>query len=224
MNYNVDYTLYLVTNRELALPLSVEEAVEQAIRGGVTLVQLRDKKAGSRELFQAALALKKITDRYSIPLIINDRADIMLASGAAGVHVGQSDLPAGEVRRIIGLDKILGVSAATVEEAIAAEKAGADYLGVGAMFPTSTKKDTRHPSVDTLHQICCAVSIPVVAIGGINSGNAALLGKSGIAGAAVVSAILAGGHPEEAAAGLKAKIRNILQETGKSKDHCLTER
>lgn len=210
MKSKADYTLYLVTDRELALPLSIKEAVEQAILGGVTLVQLRDKKADSGELFRSAQTLKKVTDRHRVPLIINDRADIMLASGAAGVHVGQSDLPAAEARRLIGPDKILGVSAATVEEAVAAEKAGADYLGVGAMFPTETKKDTRHPSLETLRQICRAVSIPVVAIGGINSGNAALLGGSGIAGVAVVSAILKGNCPEEAAAALKEKIRSVL--------------
>ncbi len=210
MKCKADYTLYLVTDRELALPLSIEEAVKQAVLGGVTLVQLRDKKADSGELFRSAQALKKVTDRLGIPLIIDDRADIMLASGAAGVHVGQSDLPAAEARRLIGPDKILGVSAATVEEAVAAEKAGADYLGVGAIFPTETKKDTRHPSLEILWQICRAVSIPVVAIGGINRENAALLGGSGIAGIAVVSAILKGNCPEEAAAALKEEIRGIL--------------
>lgn len=170
---------------------TLEEAVEQAILGGCTLVQLREKTASSREFHQTALKVKAITDKYKVSLIINDRVDIALAIGADGVHVGQSDLPAAVVRKIIGKDRILGVSAESVEKALEAQRDGADYLGVGALFTTSTKTDAKAVSIETLMTITKEISIPVVGIGGINAQNAAKLKNTGISGIAVVSAIIA---------------------------------
>ncbi len=191
MKSKINYTLYLVTDRDLMSTKTLEEAVEQAIMGGCTLVQLREKIASSRDFYQTAIKVKAITDNYDVPLIINDRVDIALAIGADGVHVGQSDLPAGVVRKIIGKDKILGVSAGTVEKAIEAQRDGADYIGVGALFSTSTKTDAKSVSLDTLMKIIKEVSIPVVGIGGINAENAVKLKNTGIDGIAVVSAIIA---------------------------------
>ena len=200
---NIDYTLYLVTDRSVMSAKSLEQAVEQAIQGGCTVVQLREKNASSREFFETAQRVKQITDSYHIPLIINDRTDICLAVNAAGIHVGQQDLPAKVVRSIVGPDKIVGVSAATLSEAKQAEQDGADYLGVGAMFATSTKTNTRPVTVEQLAQIKQAVQIPVVAIGGIQSSNAATLTETGIDGIAVVSAILAQENITHAAQQLK---------------------
>ena len=196
---HIDYTLYLVTDRSVMSAKSLEQAVEQAIQGGCTVVQLREKYASSREFFETAQRVKQITDSYHIPLIINDRTDICLAVNAAGIHIGQQDLPAKIVRSMVGPDKIIGVSA----EAIQAEQDGADYLGVGAMFATSTKTNTRPVTIEQLTQIKQAVQIPVVAIGGIQSSNAATLTKTGIDGIAVVSAILAQENITHAAEQLK---------------------
>lgn len=178
---------------------TLEEAVEKAIKGGCTLVQLREKDCSSLEFYQTALNVKKITDRYGVPLIINDRVDIALAVDAAGVHVGQSDLPASVVRKIIGPDKILGVSAANLQEAEAAEKDGADYLGVGAMYATATKKDTRPVTFDELQKIRSKVEIPIVVIGGINKNTVKNFKGIGIDGLAVVSAVIAQDDIEQAA-------------------------
>lgn len=190
MKSKIDYTLYLVTDHQLMSTKTLEEAVEQAIAGGCTLVQLREKTASSRDFYQNAINVKTITDKYNVPLIINDRIDIALAVGADGVHVGQSDLPAAVVRKIIGNDKILGVSVGSVEKAIEAQKIGADYIGVGALFSTSTKTDANAVSIETLMKIIKEVSIPVVGIGGINAENAVQLKNTGISGIAVVSAII----------------------------------
>ncbi|EPR13130.1 thiamine phosphate synthase [Ruminiclostridium papyrosolvens] len=191
MKSKIDYTLYLVTDRDLMSTKTLEEAVEQAIMGGCTLVQLREKTASSRDFYQTAIKVKAITDNYKVPLIINDRVDIALAIGADGVHVGQSDLPAAVVRKIIGKDRILGVSAGSVEKAIEAQRDGADYIGVGALFSTSTKIDAKSVSKETLMKIIEEVSIPVIGIGGINAQNAVQLRNTGINGIAVVSAIIA---------------------------------
>ncbi|MCD8124432.1 MAG: thiamine phosphate synthase [Lachnospiraceae bacterium] len=199
----IDYTLYLCTDRNLMTTDTLEEAVEAAIRGGVTVVQLREKDCSSAEFLNQAFRIKEITDRAGIPLIINDRLDVALAVDAAGVHVGQSDFPATVARRLLGPDKLVGVSAATVEEARKAEADGADYLGVGAMFATSTKTNTRPVSMKRLAEIRQAVSIPIVAIGGIQASNAAQFRGTGINGLAVVSAILAQPDIEDAARRLK---------------------
>ncbi len=210
MKPEMDYSLYLVTDRALAGERDFEDLVGRAIRGGCTLVQLREKEASSGEFYERALRLKKVTDYFHVPLIIDDRIDIMLAVDAAGVHLGQSDLPAEAARQIIGPDKILGVSVRTVEDAEKAESDGADYLGVGAVYPTTTKGDAEKVSREELEKICSTVSIPVVAIGGLNARNIPSLEGSGISGVAVVSAIMAQDRPEEAARLLKDTVYGIL--------------
>ena len=205
----LDYTLYLVTDRRMPKAGTLEEVVEKAIQGGVTLVQLREKEGDTGLLYERAMKLKSVCDAYGIPLIIDDRIDIMLATGAAGVHVGQSDMPAQVARAMIGPDKILGVSAANLEEALKAEKDGADYLGIGAMYPTATKPDADFTSRETLEEIKKQVHIPVVAIGGINEKTLPDFQGTLIDGFAIVSAIMASEHPKEAAEHLKEKINRI---------------
>lgn len=187
----IDYTLYLVTDRNLMSCDTIEQSVEQAIAGGASIVQLREKDCSSREFYELALRVKKITQPKGVPLIINDRIDICLAANADGVHLGQSDTPCRTAREILGNNKIIGVSAALPEEAVQAQNDGADYLGVGAVFTTSTKTDTRAVSSDIIKKIRSAVTIPFVVIGGINSDNIKQLYGLGINGAAVVSAIVA---------------------------------
>lgn len=198
----LDVSLYLVTDPH-GLSATIESIVEEAIGGGVSLVQIREKEADSRTFYCRALALKKVTDAYQIPLIINDRLDIMLATDADGVHLGQSDLPIKEARRILGDGKIIGASAHSVKEALQAEQEGADYIGAGAIFATDTKKDTSVMALETLCAICDAVSIPVVAIGGITAENMHYFKEAGIAGIAVSSAILHSQNPRLAAGELK---------------------
>ena len=182
------FTLLLI--EKLLKGRDLISSVEEAILGGVTLVQLREKDISSLEFYNIAIKIKEITDKYDIPLIINDRVDIALAVDASGVHVGQSDFPCEVARRLLGKDKIVGVSVATMEEALKAEKDGADYIGVGAVFPTGTKLDARDVSLEMLKTIKSNISIPVVAIGGINEVNCGLLKESNIDGIAVISAIL----------------------------------
>lgn len=183
--------LYLVTDSSLMSTPTLEEAVMQAINGGCTMIQLREKVLSSREFYFKALSIKKITDRFNVPLIINDRVDIALACDADGVHLGQSDMPLSVARKIMGEDKIIGVTAPLPELALQAEKDGADYIGVGAIFGTTTKADAKKNSVETLKSITSLVNIPVVAIGGINHSNVFKLKDSGISGVAVVSSIIA---------------------------------
>lgn len=191
MKPQVDYTLYVCTDRQLMSSRTMEESVEQAIRGGATVIQLRDKDASGRELYETAKKLKEITAHYHVPLIINDRVDIAVAVDAEGVHLGQSDMPASAARKLLGADRIIGVSAARTEEALLAQAEGADYLGVGAMFTTSTKTNTRPVTIEQLKEIRAAVDIPIVAIGGIGRENAGQLKATGINGIAVVSAVIA---------------------------------
>ena len=200
---NFDYTLYLVTDRQLMSCDSLTEAVEQAILGGCTMIQLREKELSSLEFYTQAVAVKPVTDKYHIPLIINDRIDIAMAVQATGVHIGQHDLPAAAVRKVIGENMLLGVSASSIAEAIQAQQDGADYLGVGAMFPTGTKTDADSVSMEELQKIRAAVSLPIVVIGGINKGNAWRFKPMGIDGLAVVSAIIAQSDIKAAAAELK---------------------
>ena len=200
---NFDYTLYLVTDRQLMSCDSLTEAVEQAILGGCTMIQLREKELPSLEFYNQAVAVKQVTERYHIPLIINDRIDIAMAVQATGVHIGQHDLPAAAVRKVIGENMLLGVSASSIAEAIQAQQDGADYLGVGAMFPTGTKTDADSVSMEELQKIRTAVSLPIVVIGGINKGNAGRFKPMGIDGLAVVSAIIAQSDIKAAAAELK---------------------
>ena len=202
MKPQFDLTLYLVTDPRLSggdLP----GKVEQAIRGGVTLVQLREKNTDSRKFLETALRVREVTDRYGIPLIINDRVDIALACDAAGVHLGQSDIPCTIARKILGPNKLIGVTAKTVEQAVQAEQDGADYLGCGALFPSGVKPEAQPMTLSTLSQILAAVDIPVTAIGGINADNLHLPVEAGVNGVAVVSAIL--GQPDVSAAARKLR-------------------
>lgn len=199
MKNKIDYTLYLCTDRDLMSSATIEENVELAIKGGCTVIQLREKNCSSKEFYDLAVSVKKITDKYNVPLIINDRVDIAMAVDAAGVHIGQSDLPADVVRRIIGDDKIIGVSTAKLEEALKAVKDGADYLGVGAMYSTDTKTDARPVTMEELKEIRKNVNIPIVVIGGINMNTLGNFKNMGIDGLAVVSAIVAQPDVEKAA-------------------------
>ena len=183
--------LYLVTDRSWLHGRTLESQVEEAILGGVTLVQLREKHTTGEELLALAQRVKKVTDRYNVPLIINDYVDIALQIDAAGVHLGQSDDDIRMVREKLGMNKIIGASAHNVEEALAAYAAGADYLGSGAAFGSSTKGDAGKISLETLTKVAKCVPIPVVAIGGIDEDNVAALRGRNLAGIAVVSAILA---------------------------------
>ena len=191
MNTKIDYSIYLVTDRDLMSTETLEEAVEQAIIGGCTLVQLREKDCSSLDFYNTAVKVKEITDKYNVPLLINDRLDIALAVDAAGVHVGQSDLPATVVRKIIGEDKIIGVSTGTLEQALKAQQDGADYIGVGAMYATGTKKDANPTSMEELKKIRESVSLPIVVIGGISKERIKDFDGMGIDGLAIVSAIIA---------------------------------
>lgn len=183
--------LYVVTDRTWLENHSLTEQVEDTIKAGATFVQLREKDLDFDQFVTEAKKIKAITDQYHVPFVINDNIQVALAVNADGVHVGQSDMAAYDVRALLGEDKILGVSAQTVEQAVSAEKNGADYLGVGAVFSTSTKLDAQDVSFQTLQEICTAVSIPVVAIGGISEQNILKLKGSGADGVAVISAIFA---------------------------------
>ena len=199
-----DYTLYVCTDRDLMSSATVEESVEKAILGGAGVIQLREKDVPGKVFYETAVGVKAVTSRYGIPLIVNDRIDIAMAVGAEGVHVGQSDMPCRAVRELVGPDMIVGVSASSVEEAAQAEKDGADYLGVGAMNPTGTKRDADDVSIETLMEIRKAVSVPIVIIGGINMNTAPRYKGMGIDGIAVVSAVVSAPDPRRAAEELKA--------------------
>lgn len=201
-----DMTLYLVTDRLNDSEEIFLNKVRNACEGGITLLQLREKEISGREYFELAAKIKKITDIYNIPLIIDDRIDIALAVDAAGVHVGQSDIPAEYARKLIGHEKILGVTAKTVEQAKKAEEAGADYLGVGAIYPTTTKVKTILTPVSVLDDIAREVSLPITAIGGLNASNMHVLSESEISGIAVVSAIMKAQDQKKAAGELKTQI------------------
>lgn len=206
---NVNYTLYLVTDRSFIKDKSLDKAVEESIMGGATLVQLREKDVDSLDFYNEALKVKEVCKKYSVPLIINDRVDIALAVDADGVHVGQSDLPCSIVRNIIGVEKIIGVSTSNVEEALKAQEDGADYVGVGAVFPTTTKDDADSVTIEELNNIKKSLNIPVVAIGGISEKNIVKLNPANIDGVAVISAILGKENITEAAKNLKKLMGNV---------------
>jgi thiamine-phosphate pyrophosphorylase len=193
---NIDLSLYLVTDNSDDVEKFLK-TIEEAIKGGVTVVQIREKTADTLDFYNLALKVKEITTKHNVPLIINDRVDIALAIDADGVHVGQSDMPGDVTRKLIGEDKILGISAATIDEAKKAQKDGADYIGTGAVFPTSTKDDAESVTKDELTEIVKSIDIPVVAIGGINLENASQLTDTGIAGLSVVSAIMSSDNPKK---------------------------
>ena len=201
--------LYAVTDRSGTKNDTLYHQVEEALKGGVTFLQLREKDLNTENFLQEAEEMKKLCAAYRVPFVINDNVEIARTVGADGVHVGQDDMPAWKVREILGEDKIIGVSAQTVEQAIKAEKDGADYLGVGAVFPTSSKADAVEVEHATLRDICAAVQIPVVAIGGISAENVSQLAGTGIDGIAVISAIFAQDFPKLAAEELKKKVEAI---------------
>lgn len=203
--------LYAVTDSRWTGKQTLYEQVECAVKGGITCLQLREKELESGEFLQEANEIKNLCKRNNIPFIINDNVEVAVKSGADGVHIGQKDMAASEVRKIIGSKMILGVSAQTVEQAKKAEADGADYLGVGAVFVTSTKTDAADVSLDTLKQICEAVKIPVVAIGGINENNISELSGTGVDGAALVSAIFAADDIEKECRILKEKLREVVK-------------
>lgn len=202
--------LYAVTDRAWVGKQTLLEQVEDALKGGVTCVQLREKELEKEKFLEEALEMKKLCTKYQIPFIINDNVEIALKCKADGIHVGQSDMEAGNVRKLAGEHMIIGVSVRTVEEAVAAEKAGADYLGVGAMFPTSTKLDAADVSYEMLKEICNTVTIPVVAIGGINKNNIQELVGTGVDGIALVSAIFAAENIEETCRELKSISKKMV--------------
>lgn len=207
-----DPTLYVITDSTYHTPDSLLSAVDAACAGGATLVQLREKDCGGREYLALAHRVKAVTDRYGVPLIIDDRADVALACDAAGVHVGAGDLPVADCRRLLGPDKIVGATAKTVEAAEAAYADGASYLGTGAVFPTTTHVTTKITPIETLDAICRAVPIPVIAIGGLNHENMDVLANSPIAGVAVVSAVMKAADPRAATQALLEKTRALLRE------------
>lgn len=205
-----DLLLYAVTDRSWLNGETLYAQVEKALKGGVTFVQLREKALDEQAFLEEAKEIQKLCEQYHVPFVINDNVEIAAAIGADGVHVGQSDMEAGDVRRRLGPDKIIGVSAQTAEQALRAQEHGADYLGVGAVFPTGSKADATEVSRETLEEICRAVDIPVIAIGGIGRENVMELKGSGICGIAVISAIFAQKDIEAAAAELKKRVEEML--------------
>ena len=202
--------LYAVTDRAWTGKQTLYEQVEAALKGGVTCVQLREKELDETAFLQEAKELCALCRRYGVPFLVNDNVEIAIACGADGIHVGQEDLAAGEVRRRVGESMILGVSVHTVEEARQAVRDGADYLGLGAVFPTSTKTDVEQMPNETLRAICDAVDVPIVAIGGINRGNILRLAGSGVDGVALVSAIFSAEDIEGTCRELRAMSKEVV--------------
>ena len=208
-NLEKSLLLYAVTDRHWLGGRTLYDVVRESLDGGVTFLQLREKDLDDASFYEEAVKLQEMAKEYGVPFVVNDNVEIAVRMNADGVHVGQSDMEAGDVRALIGPDKILGVSAQTVEQAVLAERRGADYLGVGAVFPTGSKDDAVEVSRETLAAICRAVSIPVIAIGGITRDNVAELKGSGIVGIAVISAIYAQADIRRAAEELAARVRDL---------------
>lgn len=206
-----DLLLYAVTDRHWLKDETLENQVEKALQGGATFLQLREKSLDDDIFLAEAKEIQKLCKKYQVPFVINDNVDIALAIDADGVHVGQSDMEALDVRKRLGPDKIIGVSAQNVQQALLAQKHGADYLGVGAVFPTGSKDDAEDVSFETLKAICLAVDIPVIAIGGITKENVSELKGSGICGIAVISAIFAQKDIKAATKELKKRTMDMVQ-------------
>lgn len=206
-----DLLLYAVTDRHWLKDETLENQVEKALQGGATFLQLREKSLDDDIFLAEAKEIQKLCKKYQVPFVINDNVDISLAIDADGVHVGQSDMEALDVRKRLGPDKIIGVSAQNVQQALLAQKHGADYLGVGAVFPTGSKDDAEDVSFETLKAICQAVDIPVIAIGGITKENVSELKGSGICGIAVISAIFAQKDIKAATKELKKRTMDMVQ-------------
>lgn len=208
-NQRVDYALYVLTDAQLSRGRSHREVIAAAIRGGTTIVQYREKNASTRLMIDEALELRDLCRAHGVPFIVNDRVDIALAVDADGVHVGQEDMPASLARKLIGHNKILGVSAENVEQARAAIADGADYVGAGAIFATATKADANKPiEIPGLLKIARACTIPIVGIGGINASNAASVIRAGAVGVAVVSAMVGADDVERAARELRDMVES----------------
>lgn len=204
-----DSSLYFITDSTNYSEEEFLHRAEQALAGGATLIQLREKEKSTREYINLAEKVHTLAKRYDVPLIIDDRVDVALAVNAEGVHVGQSDMPVALARKLMGESRIVGATAKTVPQALEAFEQGADYLGVGAIYPTTTKVKTVLTSVDTLRDICQAVPIPANAIGGLNKDNIDILAGIPISGICVVSAIMKADNPEKAATELKAKLKEL---------------
>lgn len=207
-----DLLLYAVTDRSWLGGKTLLQQAEEALQGGVTMLQLREKDLDEKAFLEEAIAVRALCARYKVPFLIDDNVPLALRCGADGVHVGQSDMEAEKARQAIGPGRILGVSVQTVEQALRAQAAGADYLGVGAVFSTSTKLDADTVSFNVLREICMATDIPVVAIGGISEANIRKLSGSGITGVAVVSALFASPAPDEAARRLAQLARRAVRD------------
>lgn len=205
----LDTTLYLVTDSTGLTEQEFLSHTEQALQGGVTLLQIREKERSTREYIHLAAQVHELAKRYNVPLLVDDRVDVALAVDAEGVHVGQTDMPVDIARRLMGPDKIVGATAKTVPQALEAWQQGADYLGVGAIYPTTTKVVTVITSTETLADICAAVPIPVNAIGGLNRDNLGVLKGTGIRGICVVSAIMKAADPKAAAQQLREAFRDL---------------
>ena len=212
MNFTKSYLkLYAVTDRTWLKGQTLACQIEEALKGGVTIVQLREKGLSTKAFVQEALAIKAITTRYNVPLIINDNVEVALLSDADGVHLGLDDMSVSKARTLLGPDKIIGASARTIERALEAESEGATYLGVGAIFGTTTKQDAKTITLDLLHSICLATAIPVVAIGGINEANLLQLKGLGISGVAVISSLFAKTDIYVAAQALSKLSQEVIQ-------------
>lgn len=206
-----DLLLYAVTDRSWLNGATLYSQVEAALKGGATFIQLREKNLDEAHFLEEAKEIKKLCREYGVPFVINDNVELTLEVDADGVHVGQSDMEAGDVRAKLGPDKIIGVSAQTVEQALLAEAHGADYLGVGAVFPTGSKEDAVEVEHETVKAICKAVKIPVIAIGGISKNNVLELSGNGLCGIAVISAIFAQEDIESATKELKALTKQMVE-------------
>lgn len=208
---NKSLLLYAVTDRRWSDNDTFYNHIEESLEGGVTFLQLREKNLDTDSFFKEAIKIKELCKKYNVPFIINDNVEIALKSNADGIHVGQDDMDVKEVRKLIGKDKILGVSVQTVEQALLAQSQGANYLGVGSIFTTTSKDDAKSVSINTLKEICNAVNIPVVAIGGIDKDNVKQLSQTGISGIAVISAIYANKNIKSATMKLKELIKEIIK-------------
>ncbi|USK76264.1 thiamine phosphate synthase [Peribacillus frigoritolerans] len=204
----IDLSLYLVTEESIAIE-ELTRIIAESVSGGVSIVQLREKSNSSLSFYKKASELKQLLNELSIPLVINDRVDIALAVGADGIHIGQDDLPLPVVKKMVPEDMFVGVSVSTLEEALEAERNGADYIGVGSVFPTKTKQDATLMALEDLGEICRGVSIPAVAIGGITADNITALSDSGLSGTAVVSAIMNANNPKTASESLLKIIKDF---------------
>lgn len=210
-NLKKDMVLYAVTDSNLSAGKKLEKEVEKAIRGGATFIQLREKNLDAEDIYEEAVRIKEVCNRYNVPFVINDNVEIAVKSGADGVHLGQNDMEVDKARKILGPDKIIGASAHSVVEAVQAMNAGADYLGAGAVFITGTKKDAGSLPHETFKAICEAVSIPVVAIGGVTYDNVLQLKETGMSGVAVVSAVFGADDVCVATQKLRKRLDDIVK-------------